>query len=100
MGNGSFDSDSVKFANFRIALANAKTEEEKALDRELEWRESSEYAPKQLDKTKIVDMNGSKFALYGYRPKAKKMPFIMRNLKTEAFHICTTEVAEEKWGVA
>jgi len=106
MGNGSFDSDSVKFNNFRIALANAKSQEEKELDRELAWREEAVHigygdnAPKKLDKTKIATINGDKFALYGFRPKAKKQPWIILNLKTKSQHICDDKVAEKFWGVA
>jgi len=103
MGNGSFDSDSVKFNEFRISLANAKTQEEKALDQELEWRNgcyAGEHAPKKIDKTKIAKIDGKDYALYGYRPRAKKMPWIILDLQSEQQRLCTDVVAEKYWGVA
>ena len=98
LGNASYDDDSVKF-QFVVALENALTKEQKALQNELEWRNESDTYRKPLDPNKIAKINGKNFSLWGFKPRARKKPFIILNLETNDRHICSEEVAEKFFGI-
>ena len=48
-----------------------------------------------LDTTKIHDYQGMSFSLVGYKSKARKMPWIVQDLKTGIEYKLTDEQAEE-----
>ena len=79
LGSSTYDEDSVKFNGFRISLENSLSVEEKELKREMEWRETQSYVM-SLDNEKVAKINANNFVFYGYRPRAKKHPFIIKNL--------------------
>ena len=93
LGNSSYDSDSVKFTGFRISLLDALTVEEKNLNEEMALRDQFSCST-SLDKDRIVKINGTRYSLYGFRPKAKKQPFILNNLDKKIQVLCTEEVVD------
>ena len=107
LGNASYDDDSVKF-QFVVAFENALTKEQKALQNELEWRNESDTFVsgrgfskhrKPLDPNKIAKINGKNFSLWGFKPRARKKPFIIMCLDTNDRHICSEEVAERFFAI-
>ena len=99
LGNAKYDDDSVKFTGFRISLANALTVEEKNLKTELAWRDECSWS-KSLDKNRTATINGTRYSLYGFRPKAKKQPFILNNLDKNIQVLCTEEAVERFFAVS
>ena len=95
LGNASYDDDSVKF-QFVVAFENALTKEQKALQYEIEYRQTSHCI--SLDPNKIAKINGKNFTLWGFKPRARKKPFIIMCLDTNERHICSEEVAEKFFG--
>ncbi len=102
LGSSTYDEDSVKFNGFRISFENSLSVEEKELKREMEWRETQSYVM-SLDNEKVAKINANNFVLYGYRPRAKKHPFIIKNLDKEDgnnLQLCSEDVAEKFFGIA
>ena len=99
LGNAKYDDDSVKFTGFRISLANALTVEEKNLKTELAWRDDCSWET-SLDKDRTVTINGTRYSLYGFRPKARKEPFILNNLDEGKLQLCTQALAERFFAVS
>jgi hypothetical protein len=99
LGNASYDEDSVKFTGFRISLANALTVEEKSLNQEIALRDECSWS-KSLDKDRIVKINGTRYSLHGFRPKAKKQPFILNNLDKKMQVLCTEDVVDRFFAVS
>ena len=93
LGNASYDNDSVKFTGFRISLASALTPEEKALKNELEWRRMVESSV-TLDDSIIGTDRGQQFKLVGFKPRARKKPFIIEDIKTGGRYVCPESMAE------
>ena len=92
LGNGSYDDDSVKF-QFRISLSNALSPEEKALKQVLDFRRTFETAV-TLDDSIIAEDKGQQFKLVGYKPRARKKPFIIEDIKTGGRYVCPESMAE------
>ncbi|HSG30432.1 MAG TPA: hypothetical protein VLB82_02695 [Thermodesulfobacteriota bacterium] len=92
LGNGSYDSDSVKFNGFIISLSDAKTEEEKALESELDFRQTSPYAF-NLDASIIATEGSRKFKLVGFKKRARKKPFVIQDIKTNDKFVCSESMA-------
>jgi hypothetical protein len=92
LGNGSYDDDSVKF-QFRISLSNALSPEEKALKQVLDFRRTFETAV-TLDDSIIAEDKGQQFKLVGYKPRARKKPFIIKDIKTSVRYVCPESTAE------
>jgi len=77
-GNATYDSDTVKFTNFKVRLADADTEVMKNLKHENEIRGYRDEEPFSIDKQ--GNMNGEWYTLVGYNPRARKMPFIVERV--------------------
>ena len=93
LGNASYDNDSVKFTGFRISLANALTQEEKALKNELEYRRA--FEPRvTLDDSIVGSDKGQQFKLVGFKPRSRKKPFIIEDIKTGGRYVCPESMAE------
>jgi hypothetical protein len=93
LGNASYDNDSVKFTGFRISLANALTQEEKALKNELEYRRA--FEPRvTLDDSIVGSDRGQQFKLVGFKPRSRKKPFVIEDIKTGGRYVCPESMAE------
>lgn len=92
LGNARYDDDGVKFTGFRISVSGALSETEKALKQELDWRNS--YGVK-LDSSKIASIQGDKYQLVGYKPRARKNPFIIKRVGTDAQYVLNAELVEK-----
>ena len=92
LGNARYDDDGVKFTGFRISVSGALSETEKALKQELDWRNS--YGVK-LDSSKIASIQGAKYQLVGYKPRARKNPFIIKRVGTDAQYVLNAELVEK-----
>lgn len=93
LGNASYDSDSVKFTGFRISFADALTQEEKALKNELEYRRAFEPVV-TLDDSIVGTDKGQQFKLVGFKPRSRKKPFIIEDIKTGGRYVCPESMAE------
>ena len=92
LGNARFDDDGVKFTGFKLSVKGALSESEKALKHELESRDSMEW--KMLDQNKIARLDGMDIALVGFKPRATKKPFIIRDLNTNKEYVIGESLAE------
>jgi len=92
LGNGSYDDDSVKF-QFRISLLHALSPEEKALKGQIDFRRSYDGLV-TLDDSIIAEERGQQFKLVGYKPRARKKPFIIEDIKTGGRYVCPESMAE------
>ena len=92
LGNATYDDDSVKF-QFRISLSHALPPEEKALKQVLDFRRTFETAV-TLDDSIIAEDRGQQFKLVGYKPRARKKPFIIEDIKTGGRYVCPESMAE------
>lgn len=97
LGNAGYDSDSVKFNGFRISLETALSKEGAALAMELEWREKMNHQP--LDQNKIHKQGKHAFILSGYKPRAKKKPFIVECLNGHGEFVIAPYTALAWFGV-
>ena len=77
-GNATYDSDSVKFTNFKVRLANADNEMMKFLKQENQYRIMHDEKPFDLEKEGT--MNGQQYTLVGYNRRARKMPYIVKRV--------------------
>ena len=92
LGNARFDDDGVKFTGFKLSVKGALSESEKALKYELESRDSMEW--KMLDQNKIAKLDGMDIVLVGFKPRATKKPFIIRDLNTNKEYVIGESLAE------
>ena len=92
LGNATYDDDSFKFTGFRISLSDAKTEEEKALESELHYRQTSPYAY-NLDASIVATERGRTFKLVGFKKRARKKPFMIEDVKTNEKFVCSESMA-------
>ena len=90
IGNAKFDSDCVVFTKFRIAVKDALSETEKAL-----VRYAKHYG---LDTTQIANLADMEVQLVGFKVRARKKPFIIRNIKTGKEYIISTSHAKRLFG--
>tara|TARA_R110000824_G_scaffold199515_1_gene383487 strand:+ start:43 stop:480 length:438 start_codon:yes stop_codon:yes gene_type:complete len=97
LGNASYDDDSVKFNGFRISIEGGLSVQEKALEREIADRRNYEFMV-ELDPTKIAKSFGMSVSLVGFKPRARKRPFVIRDLETAKEYIITTKQAEKLFG--
>ena len=93
LGNGSYDSDSVKFNGFRISLADSLNPEEKALQGQIDFRRKYDGLV-TLDDSIIAEDRGQQFKLVGFKPRARKKPFIIEDIKTGGRYVCPESMAE------
>jgi hypothetical protein len=92
LGNASFDSDSIHFKGFRLKLEGGLSQDAKALESELSFRKQTNQTLLCTDK--IADVNGKKAQLVGFRPKARKNPFIIREVSSNSEYVITEMHAE------
>ena len=92
LGNAAYDDDGVKFTGFRLSVKGALSETEKALKNELKFRDS--YGLK-LDQSKIAKLSGMNVSLIGYKPRARKNPFLIQDLDTCKEYVISEQVAIE-----
>ena len=92
LGNARFDDDGVKFTGFKLSVKGALSESEKALKYELESRDSMEW--KMLDQNKIAKLDEMDIALVGFKSRATKKPFIIRDLNTNKEYVIGELLAE------
>ena len=95
LGNASFDSNSISFKNVRIALENAPSKNEAALEQELEARKTYNWRC-MLDTTKIHKQGKHAFQLTGFKPKARKNCWVVTDLNTNDEFVIT-ETTAQKW---
>ena len=93
LGNATYDEDSVKFNGFRISLSHALSQEEKALKSEIKFRTYSESVT-NLDDSIIAEDKGQQFKLVGFKPRSRKKPFIIEDIKTGGRYVCPESMAE------
>ena len=82
----------VKF-QFRISLLHALSPEEKALKGQIDFRRSYDGLV-TLDDSIIAEERGQQFKLVGYKPRARKKPFIIEDIKTGSRYVCPESMAE------
>ena len=92
LGNATYDDDSVKF-QFRISLSHALSQEEKALKQQLNFRKTYDHVV-TLDDSIIAEDRGQQFKLVGFKPRARKKPFIIEDIKTGGRYVCPESMAE------
>ena len=92
LGNATYDENSFKFTGFRISLSDAPTEEEKALESELEYRQPTPYAY-NLDASIVATDRGRTFKLVGFKKRARKKPFMIQDVKTNEKFVCSESMA-------
>jgi hypothetical protein len=92
LGNAKFDEDGVRFTGFRLSVKGALSETEKALREELEFRNSYGI---ELDQNKTANFDGMDVSLVGFRPKAKKYPFVIQNLNSDKQYAIKEALAEK-----
>ena len=92
LGNARFDEDSVKFVGFRLSVKDALSETEKALREELNFRNS--YGV-ELDQNKIAKLDGMDISLVGFKPRARKKPFVIQDLNSDNQYVIGEELAEK-----
>jgi len=104
LGNASYDGDSITFKGLSIALLDAPKPHEKALKNELETRrihkDIAGLYGAVLDQSKIANLPKlGKVVLIGYNPRARKRPFMIKQLSTKKVYDLTTEGAEQLFAV-
>lgn len=95
MGNISYDDDSAKINGFKVKTQGGKTQIEKDLDQELSWREKFS-AVVTLDADIVHKIEGMQLMLIGFKPRARKRPFIASDINTGKNYDLTVEQVE-KW---
>ena len=94
LGNARFDEDSVKFVGFRLSVKDALSETEKALRDELGFRKELSYGV-ELDQNKIAKLDGKDFSLVGFKPRARKKPFVIQDLNSDNQYVIGESLAEK-----
>lgn len=97
LGNAVYDGSSVKFNGFRLSTADAKTPAMKELDRENEFRK--QINSETILRTGVNYKDGNKtYHLVGYKPRARKKPYIIECLENGDHYVVTEKYAEEMFG--
>jgi len=92
LGNARYDDDGVRFTGFRLSVKGALSETEKALRDELQTRDRMKF--KMLDPNKIAKLDGMDISLVGFKPRARKKPFIIQDLNSDNQYVIGEELAE------
>ena len=95
MGNIGYDDDSAKINGFKVKTQGGKTQIQKDLDQELAWREKFS-AVMSLDADIVHKIEGMQLMLVGFKPRARKRPFIASDINTGKNYDLTVEQVE-KW---
>tara|TARA_B110000208_G_scaffold21280_1_gene26791 strand:- start:657 stop:1073 length:417 start_codon:yes stop_codon:yes gene_type:complete len=93
MGNIKYDEDSAKINGFKVMTKGGKTQIQKDLDQELAWREKFS-AVVSLDADIVHKIDGKQLLLIGFKPRARKRPFIATDMNTGKNYDLTTEHVE------
>ena len=97
LGNATYDDDSFKFTGFRISLADALTPEQKALQQMLIVRRQASWE-KTLDGNKIGYDRGVGYLLVGYKPRARKKPWLIENVEDGGTYVAPDSMVERMFG--
>ena len=103
-GNATYDDNEVTF-KLTFRLQNAKPKEAVALEKYIEFanRVNLHESKKKLDPKKIGNIGGKSCVLVGYKPKAKRYPFIAKattDLLSNQTYSITEDLAYEEFGVS
>jgi len=97
LGNATFDSDRVHFKGFKISDIGAKSEPLKHLDDYNKFRFYNDEPTFCVQR--VVKIGNSSYKLVGYKPKARKNPFIIQDIKTQAQFVLNSDRAEKLFGI-
>ena len=92
LGNARFDEDGVRC--FRLSVKGALSETEKALKEELGFRKELSYGV-ELDPNKIAKLDGMDISLVGFKPRARKKPFVIQDLNSDSQYVIGESLAEK-----
>ena len=103
-GNATYDDNEVTF-KLTFRLQNAKPKEAVALEKFIEYANKYLEHPskKKIDPKKIGEVSGKSVVLVGYKPKAKRYPFIVKattDLLSNVTYSITEDLAYEQFGVS
>ena len=85
LGNASFDEDMVHFKGFKILEIGAKPEMLKHLEDENEHR--LKMGKKLLSLDRVAPFGNQKCKLVGFKPRARKKPFIVEDINTKKKYV-------------
>jgi len=94
LGNARFDEDGVRFTGFRLSVKGALSETEKALKEELGFRKELSHGV-ELDPNKIAKLDGMDISLVGFKPRARKKPFVIQDLNSDSQYVIGESLAEK-----
>ena len=94
LGNATYDDDGVRFTGFRLSVKGALSETEKALRDELNFRKKYDHKV-ELDQNKIAKLDGMDISLIGFKPRARKNPFIIQDLNSDNQYVIGYPLAEK-----
>lgn len=95
--NGSYDDNQITF-KLRVQSNDAIPQSEAELDRDNKWRTS--LGKKALSKEIICEIGGAKCKLVGFRPKARKQPYIIENVNNGKQYVIDERTAETYYAMA
>ncbi len=95
--NATYDDNQITF-KLRVQSENAISPNEAELNKALRWRKS--LGKKDLSKETIATISGAECKLVGFRPKARKQPFIIENVTNGKQYVIDERTAEIYYGIA
>ena len=100
LGNAGYDADSVKFNGFKVRITGGLSDTEKALERELNFRQCLTDMV-ELDVDRISSQGSRRFKLVGFKERARKNPFVVLDLNsnTGAEYVLSVEQVERMFAV-
>tara|TARA_A100000164_G_C21817777_1_gene728755 strand:- start:432 stop:851 length:420 start_codon:yes stop_codon:yes gene_type:complete len=95
--NAVYSDNDVTF-KLEFRLHNAPTQEMERLVSDNEMRKSVDFMV-SLDLDKVVKHGFRNFKLCGFRPRAKKSPYIVEDVKTKGQFLLSEKKTEELFGI-
>tara|TARA_Y100000996_G_scaffold240570_1_gene189132 strand:+ start:1330 stop:1707 length:378 start_codon:yes stop_codon:yes gene_type:complete len=95
--NATYDDNQITF-KLQVQSENAIPQSEAELDRDNKWRTS--LGKKALSKETIATISGAKCKLVGFRPKARKQPYIVENVNNGKQYVIDERTAETYYAMA
>lgn len=95
--NAVYSDNDITF-KLEFRLHNAPTQEMERLISDNEMRKSVDFMI-SLDLDKVVKHGFRNFKLCGYRPRAKKSPYIVEDVKTKGQFLLSEKKTEELFGI-
>tara|TARA_R100001163_G_C4977852_1_gene135174 strand:- start:213 stop:581 length:369 start_codon:yes stop_codon:yes gene_type:complete len=89
--NATYDDNQITF-KLQVQSKDAIPQSEAELDRDNKWRKS--LGKKSLSKEIVCDISGAKCKLVGFRPKARKQPYIIENVNNGKQYVIDERTAE------